>query len=119
MRKLLKESKGWILVGALLLLAAVLLFVVRKKPGKTLVITKDGKEIFREEMREGISFRVETEDGYNLLEVKSDEKGELYVICAEADCPEQICVNKGPVKLTDDPIVCLPHRVTARLVTGN
>lgn len=117
-QKSLKEKKGWILVGALFLVAAVLLFTLRKSPGKTLVITKDGKEIFREEMKEGIRFRVETEGGYNLIEVKRDEEGELYIICTEADCPEQICVNKGPVKLTDDPIVCLPHRVTARLVTG-
>lgn len=119
MAKIFAQHKGTFLVGALLLLSAVLLFLsVRRSPGTILVITKDGKEIVREELKEGLTFRVETDAGYNLFEVKRGERGELGICCREADCPEQICVEKGTVILADDPIVCLPHRVTARLITG-
>lgn len=35
--------------------------------------------------------------------------------CVYSNCPEQICVNTGTVTLADTPIVCLPHKVVARL----
>ena len=114
-----KNNYGLILVGTLLLFAVFLLLFLQsgKTQGKTLVITKEGEEIIREPLREGAVYRVGSEKEYNMIRVERDAEGSMGVRCFEADCPEQVCVEKGLVVLTDDPIVCLPHQVTVRLIT--
>lgn len=121
MNKTPDRKPGIILVGSLLLAAALLFVFIKpaKAEKKILIITKDGEEIVRQEIFEGFSCRVDAENGYNIFQAETGENGELGIRCIEADCPEQICVHKGRVVLTDDPIVCLPHHVTARLITGN
>ena len=54
--------------------------------------------------------------GYNIFTMEKDSSGRIGVRCTEADCPDKICVDTGLVTLPDQPVVCLPHRVTARIV---
>ena len=53
--------------------------------------------------------------GSNVFVMEKDEQGNAGLRCIEADCPDLICVHTGLVTLPDEPIVCLPHRVTARI----
>ena len=54
--------------------------------------------------------------GINVFVMEKDERGNVGLRCIEADCPDLICVHTGLVTLPDEPIVCLPHRVTARII---
>lgn len=113
------SKKDLILLTALIT-AALLVFAFfgrSRAGGSILVITQDGKEVLREKLSEGKIFKVETEDGgYNMIETVRTDSGELGIVCTESSCPEQICVEKGIVVFTDDPIVCLPHRMTAKMI---
>ena len=37
---------------------------------------------------------------------------------AEADCPDQVCVNQGWISNGTVPIICLPHRLMIEIVDG-
>ena len=56
------------------------------------------------------TFTVETEYGYNTIEVSP---GAIRVL--EADCDEQICVNQGTITDSLIPITCLPHRLVIQI----
>ena len=56
------------------------------------------------------------EGGYNRFIIDEDGDGKVGVRCEEADCPDKICVHTGRVTMPDQPVVCLPHRVTARII---
>ena len=45
--------------------------------------------------------------GENIITVAD---GEVFI--SRADCPDQICVQHGPLQKTGGPIICLPNRLT-------
>lgn len=113
-------SKKDLLFLAALLFAALLAFTAfsnLREKGSILIVTLDGKEILREHLTEEKEIKIETGDGgYNILRVIETGDGSFGIKCGESNCPEKTCVEKGLVTLTDDPIVCLPHRMTAKLI---
>ncbi len=107
------------IMGILVIAAAMagIFFVCARLAGGdreagTVVIERDGKEIARFPLREDRTVRLpETAaEGYNVLEIAG---GRVRV--AEADCPEQICVQQGWISRFGEQIVCLPHRLVIRL----
>lgn len=120
MKNRLISKKDLILLTALLFAALLVFFVFgrKKSEGNILIITQDGEEVVREFLTEEKEIRIESEDGgYNIIRIIRTGEGGFAVMCSESNCPEKICVNKGTVVLTDDPIVCLPHKMTAKLVS--
>lgn len=86
----------------------------------SVVITVNDKEVYKERA-DKIKLPAELDiDGYsgghNVFVIDSDDSGNIVISCIEADCPDKICVETGQVSTPDQPIVCLPHRVTARIV---
>jgi hypothetical protein len=61
---------------------------------------------YREQLRLGGATR------FNLVVA---ENGRIRV--AEADCPDQICVQTGWVSMDPQQIVCLPYRVVIKVVS--
>ena len=109
-----------LLTGLFVLSAAVFIGIASfcGKGGQILLITLDGEEVVREPLETGKTYRITAGDGeYNLISVETDAEGRPGIRCSESSCPEQICVEKGLVTLSEDPIVCLPHRMTARIVS--
>ena len=51
-------------------------------------------------------FSVETEYGVNEIQIQD---GTIRML--SADCPDQTCVQMGPLTEAGLPIVCLPHRL--------
>ncbi|MBQ8730790.1 MAG: NusG domain II-containing protein [Lachnospiraceae bacterium] len=49
---------------------------------------------------------IRTEYGYNKI-VISD--GKVYV--SEADCDNHTCIKQGKIHMTEQSIVCLPHKL--------
>lgn len=119
-----RTGKNDLVLIAALLFAALLIFVMAKKPfpsgngtEQTIVITVDGEEVIREPASEK-EYRIEVpEGGYNVIRVTLEETGEYGIVCTDADCPEHLCMEQGIITLPDEPIVCLPHRMTAKMIS--
>ena len=76
-------------------------------------ISRDGvvlKEIPLDRVGRSYSCVLEDERGSNTISV---ERGRIRV--SQADCPDQVCVDQGWISDGTAPIVCLPHRLTARV----
>ena len=106
-------------VGILLILAfCVLALVLRQNAGKAAAYTAcvylDGRllqSIPLDQVTETRRFTVDAADGgYNIVEVSPGG-----IAIAEADCPDQICVNTAPVGESHELIVCMPNRITVEV----
>ncbi|MDO4488124.1 MAG: NusG domain II-containing protein [Eubacteriales bacterium] len=119
MQKKNKNLYSIILVAALVVIAAGMLLFMKltRKPGSTLIITENGQVVLEKELKKGEMIKIDSEDdGYNIFEViETEEESGFGLRCIESNCPEQVCIMKGIVTLSDDPIVCLPHKVIAKL----
>ena len=111
-----KNISSVILIAALLAVSLIFVIVsgLKKSSGTYVVITQDGETVYEGMLTEDTYVRIDSGSGYNVFKAEKDGD-RLGLKCIESDCPEQICVDRGTVVLTDDPIVCLPHKVTARL----
>lgn len=77
-------------------------------------ISRDGvllEEIDLNQVEESYTLTFEDERGTNTVLV---EPGRIRI--AEADCPDQVCVNQGFISNGTVPIVCLPHRLIVEIV---
>lgn len=109
-----------IVLSVALVLAAVLMYVFLLSPKSTAagetataVVTVSGKEYGRYPLDKDQSVRIDTDGGYNLLEIKDGK-----AIMAEADCPDGYCVSHGGISRKGEVIVCLPHKLSVEIETG-
>ena len=104
------STRVWI--GILGLLALICLFAWLGMNGNTAPqyaeIYQDGKCIRRVPLDEDAVFTIESDDGYNTIEVRD---GQIRI--ADADCRDQVCVRSGALR-GNVPIVCLPHRLVVQ-----
>lgn len=64
-----------------------------------------------DQVPETYRFTVNAADGgYNIIEVFP---GGIAIV--EADCPDKLCVQQGPISNSLLPITCLPHRLVIEL----
>lgn len=108
------------IIGVLALLAAAAvcaaIFVVMmniKRENAVAEVYLNGVLIRKEPLSEDIEFKVESENGVNVVRI---ENGAVRVTFA--DCPDKVCVNRGTVSGGAVPIVCLPHGLEIRIVGG-
>ena len=106
------KTKTWAIILAVILVlsgAAALFLYVRQPSGTDVEILQDGKTIKTidlSKVKEPYSFVIEDpKGGSNTVLV---EPGRICI--SEADCPDQICVQRGWLPDGTAPIVCLPHR---------
>ena len=105
-----KYTRDLILVGALLLLALLLFFLVRNGQDRTTgtdavaVVTVDGAEVGRYPLNKSGTFPLN--NGSNILVV---ENGEAWV--SEANCPDKVCMGMGRISRNGEFIACLPNRL--------
>lgn len=71
---------------------------------------KEIKKIIFDEKLIGTTIPIETEFGYNLVEI-DDEK----VRVIEADCPDKIDVKQGYISRIGETIVCLPNKMVVEI----
>jgi len=114
------KTKYWILIFAFLVVAAsVTHFVMSRTQTISPVATVYQNSvpiatIYLEEVVESHKIEVTTEDGNkNIVLV---EPGRISV--RYATCPDQICVDQGPISNSARPIVCLPHRLSIEITDG-
>ncbi|WP_394266641.1 NusG domain II-containing protein [Anaerotignum sp.] len=104
-----------ILIAGVLVLAGViyLVFLGSAEDGGKAVITVDGQVVQELPLDEDTTYRVETPEGYNIVEIKD---GWADVI--EADCRDGLCADQKRVRKTGETIVCLPHKMVVTIEAG-
>lgn len=112
-----KPLKFWLipLVLVVLVCAGLLLFqMLHRQTGALVRVTQDGQVVGEYPLDQPRTLRFESKSGgYNVVVIQD---GAVKV--AEASCPDQICVRKGPTNQTADPIACLPNGLIVEVVTG-
>lgn len=81
---------------------------------KYVSIQVNGKEIKRvifDKSIIGKTIPVQTEFGYNLVEI-----GDERVRVIEADCPDKLDVKQGYISQPNQLIVCLPNRLVVEII---
>lgn len=86
-----------------------LVFRLGQAPGAEAVITRDGEEYGRYSLTEEQTIELEG----NRLVI---ENGAVHM--EWADCPDQVCVEKGKISRTGEAIICLPHKLTVTVEGG-
>ncbi len=74
--------------------------------GVTAVVEINGEIVRRADLDRDDRFTIKSDEGYNIVCVKDGA-----VVVAEADCPNQICVQTGQISYPGEVIACLPHRM--------
>ncbi len=108
------KTKHWILLFlalALLSGAAALLLARCAPEAQAIEIYSDGKLVRRVSLSVDGEYRIESDNGWNLVTVKD---GKAAVTAAS--CPTQDCVRHGAAS-SGAPIVCLPNRLTVKFCT--
>lgn len=108
----MKLKFGDMLIIAIVLLcalAALLPFTGTFEATKA-EIYKDGKLIYTVDLSKDQSFSIEG-DYHNVVEVKD---GKIHF--KEANCPDKVCIRSGYASKSRPVLVCLPNRVTVKLV---
>ncbi len=106
-----------ILILVIIILAVISLGFIEKQvfsnEDKFVSIQIDGKEVKKiifDPKIIGKTIEIESEYGYNLIEI-ADEK----VRVIEADCKDQIDVKQGYISKIGETIVCLPNKMIVEI----
>lgn len=117
----MKLKKGDIIVIILIIcsIAGIFFFSNRKiaSNSKYIRVTVDGKEVQKihvDGKLKGKTIKIDTEHGYNLLELT--EQG---IKITESDCHDKICIHMGEISEVNDMIVCLPHKLVIEVKSDN
>lgn len=101
---------------SLLIVNFLNIFYLNYQGNKVLTIYKDGKLektfSFSEEFNK--TYTINTQYGYNILEIKN---GEAYI--KDSDCTSKLCVEKGKINSIGDLIICLPHKLVIQIEGEN
>lgn len=109
----MKKKHDLLLIGGLLLVAALLWILVRPGgAGGWAVVVVNGTETARYPLDTERTVTI-GEKGYNVLRISG---GAAAII--EANCGDHTCVRTGAVSREGETIVCLPHRLTVRIEGG-
>lgn len=109
------KRMDWILILAVLVIAGAIYFFYMSgaKAGGEAVITVDGEVYATLPLSKDASLRVETEEGYNIVEIRDG-----YAMVTEADCRDGICENHRKISKNGENIVCLPHKMVVEITGG-
>ncbi|MDE6150038.1 MAG: NusG domain II-containing protein [Ruminococcus sp.] len=106
------------LAVAIIILSILIFFYFIKRNGYAIgnevIISVAGKEYGKYSLKEDTVINVETDDGYNHIEIKNG-----IVHMQEADCTDLYCVNQKGISKKGETIVCLPHKIVIEISEGN
>lgn len=119
MKNKYKLRNDILLILTLLLIAgAVGLFMFFfKDSGSCVSVAVNGEEVMSLPLDKDTSIEIcpeNSEDDFtNTLTIKDGKAFMSY-----ANCPDQICVNRGEISYEGETIVCLPHKVVVTVSKG-
>lgn len=82
------------------------------KPGAYVAISVDGESRGSYPLSEDRRIRIDSSEGYNIIEISGGQ-----VSVSEADCPNGDCMRYGRISKTGQIILCLPHRLAITIIS--
>ena len=101
------KQRYWILIFAAIIAICLAVWLLPRGGGDKALVYQDGALLYTLDLRQDRMLTVTGPAGENTITVAD---GEVFV--SHADCPDQICVQHGPLQQRGGPIVCLPNRLT-------
>lgn len=101
------KQRYWILIFAAIIAICLAVWLLPRGGGDKALVYQDGALLYTLDLRQDRMLTVTGPAGENTITVAD---GEVFV--SRADCPDQICVQHGPLQKRGGPIVCLPNRLT-------
>lgn len=113
-RRLPFKTADLILVGGLLVVAAVLFFCLHSRPndGRAVEVQVDGATVATLPLDIDTTFVINGADGGHNTLVIADGKASV----TEATCPDGVCVRHRAIERAGQSIICLPNKVVVRVV---
>lgn len=105
------KTKHWIMVFVGLALVLLAILLLRPKQSGLVGIYRDGRLIETVDLTKDRTIPLDGTAGGATAAVQD---GEIYMESAE--CPDQICVEHGPLHPGGTPIVCLPNRLSIQWI---
>lgn len=105
------KTKHWIMVFVSLALVLLAILLLRPKQSGLVGIYRDGRLIETVDLTKDRTIPLDGAAGGATAAVQD---GEIYM--ASAECPDQICVEHGPLRPGGTPIVCLPNRLSIQWI---
>lgn len=103
-----------ILVGILLICGGIRLYYNHKGPGGLVDITVNGQTYQTVPLDVDTTIQIETNTGYNIIQIKDGQ-----VTVTEADCANQICVESRSISQNGEVIACIPHGLVITVVMSH
>ncbi len=100
-----------IILTAILLVLSGALFFVRPSYGEASYVEVTSAGNGRETYPLAVDRIIEVEGTGNRIEIKDGS-----VRMTDTDCPDELCIRTGSISKSGQTIVCLPNRVTVRIV---
>jgi len=111
---------GWCILIIVLVISLIFIYnneAKSEKSIKTAFVYSDDKLIKKirlDKVSKTYSFKVESESGYNIVEVR---KGSIGI--KSADCPDKLCVEIGFIRNGSKPLVCLRNKLVIKIETSD
>lgn len=108
------KKNDFILIISVLVICILIITGVRliRHTGKHVSISCDGSVVGSYPLDSDSQLNIPYDrGGYNIITIKDNK-----VSVSDSDCPDKICVNHPPISLTDETIVCLPHKLVIKIV---
>lgn len=109
------KKADFILIGAVALVAAVLLFFLYgtgNEDASYVKVEADGRVIDVLPLNEDNKLEIETDNGGKNTLVLKDSAAFIE----DANCPDGICANHKPISRVGESIICLPHKVVVTVI---
>ena len=102
------KKKDMILIVAVLAISLISLAAIKmtQKDGKEVIVTVDGKEVYKTSIKKDQIYQIPEENGTNVMQIKD---GKVTMI--EATCPDHYCMKQKAVDEHGGSIICLPNKV--------
>ena len=113
-RRIPFKTADLILVGGLLVVAAVLLFFLYSRPndGRTVEVSVDGVTVAILPLDIDTTFVINGADGGHNTLVIADGRATV----TEATCPDGVCVRHRAIDRAGQSIICLPNKAVVKVV---
>ncbi|MBQ9592915.1 MAG: NusG domain II-containing protein [Lachnospiraceae bacterium] len=115
------KRSDWILIGAILALAAVLaaVFFIQKRlaPKESpavVTVTVDNELVGVYALSEDREVDIDTQYGHNHLSIRDG-----FAQVTEADCPDGLCMHQGRISQNGEMNVGLPHLLIVEVISGD
>ena len=108
------KTKHWALIFICLALVLTAVILLRPTRSGLVGIYRDGELIETVDLSKDRSIPLDGAAGGAVAAVRD---GEIYM--ESADCPDQVCVEHGPLKPGGTPILCLPNHLSIQWLEQN